>query len=254
VKDLKREQFTVLDNKRPPKKLLAFEAETALPLRLGLLMDASNSVRNHFVGQQQAAVKFLEQSIRSDKDQAFVVAFNERAAIAQDYTNDASQLAKGVMAIRPGGGTALWDALYYVSRERLMPGPRDKTFVRRVIIVVSDGDDNQSHFTRKEATEMLQRAGVIVYAISTNQGKVDDRGDSDLKALADATGGRAFLFDDTRNIADALRKVAEELQSQYCITYEPDAPDANGQFRSVQIAVDDKKLKVRAQKGYFPRQ
>ncbi len=250
VKDLKEDQFDILDNTKPPVKIMNFEAQTNLPLRVGLLIDASNSIRDKFHFEQQAAIEFLNQIIRPQSDKAFVLAFDEVPDLQQDFTNDIGKLTKGINNIRPGGGTAMWDAVYYACRDKLMKeqatGP-----VRRAIILVSDGDDNQSRALRQEAIEMAQRAGVIIYAISTNLSNIKDSGDKNLKVLADATGGQAFYPFKLQDLSDAFTEIQGELRSQYFIAYKPDSLLANGQYRPVQVLAKNKKLRVRAKKGYF---
>jgi VWFA-related protein len=250
VKDLKSNQFRILDNNLPPKQVMNFESETNLPLRVGLLIDASNSIRDRFLFEQQAATEFLQQIIRPKTDRAFVLAFDEVWDVTQDFTNDLDKLTRGINVIRPGGGTAMWDAVYYACRDKLMKESSGET-VRRAIIIVSDGDDNQSRALRAEAIEMAQRAGVIVYAISTNLSNIHDTGDHNLKMLAEATGGQAFFPFKLQNLADAFHDIQEELRSQYSVSYKPDQFEANGQYRPIVIIPDDKKLKVRAKKGYY---
>ncbi|HEY6272545.1 MAG TPA: VWA domain-containing protein [Terriglobales bacterium] len=250
VKDLKANQFRILDNNLPPKQVMNFESETNLPLRVGLLIDASNSIRDRFLFEQQAATEFLQQIIRPKSDKAFVLAFDEVWDVTQDFTNDMDKLTRGINVIRPGGGTAMWDAVYYACRDKLMRENTGQT-VRRAIIIVSDGDDNQSRALRSEAIEMAQRAGVIVYAISTNLSNIHDSGDHNLKLLAEATGGQAFFPFKLQNLADAFRDIQEELRSQYSVSYKPDQFEANGSFRPIIIIPEDKKFRVRAKKGYY---
>jgi VWFA-related protein len=254
IKDLKQNQFKILDNNRPPKQILDFSAETDLPLRVGLLIDASNSIRDRFLFEQDAAVSFLHQIIRPKTDKAFVLAFDEVWDLTQDFTGDLDKLTRGIKVIRPGGGTALWDAVFYACRDKLMK-ERETGPVRRAIILVSDGDDNQSRVLRQEAIEMAQRAGVIVYTISTNLSNNPDEGDRSLKMLAEATGGQAFFPFKLQDVANAFHDINEELRSQYSVFYKPENFEANGQFRPIQIMAENKKFKVRAKKGYFvPRQ
>lgn len=251
VKDLKQAQFTILDNNKPPQKIENFEAQTNLPLRVGLLIDASNSIRDKFLFEQQAASEFLQQVVRPETDMGFVLAFDELPTITQDFSNDLDKLTKGIRAIRPGGGTAMWDAVFYACRDKLLK-EKNTGPVRRAIILVSDGDDNQSRVLRQEAIEMAQRAEVIIYAVSTNLNNIKDSGDHNLQLLADATGGRAFFPFKLHDLADAFNEIQGELRSQYSVSYKPEALLANGQFRSIQIlAADSKKLRVRARKGYF---
>ena len=250
IKDLKKDQFKILDNNRPPRQILDFAAETDLPLRVGLLIDASNSIRDRFLFEQDAAIAFLHQIIRPKTDKAFILAFDEVWDLTQDFTNDLDKLTKGIKVIRPGGGTALWDAVFYACRDKLMK-EKETGPVRRAIILVSDGDDNQSRVLRQEAIEMAQRAGVIVYTISTNLSNTPDEGDRSLRMLADATGGQAFFPFKLQDVANAFHDINEELRSQYSVFYKPENFEANGQFRPIQIIAENKKYKVRAKKGYY---
>jgi VWFA-related protein len=254
IKDLKENQFKFLDNNKPPKQIMNFSAETDLPLRVGLLIDASNSIRDRFLFEQDAAIEFLHQIIRPKTDKAFVLAFDEVWDLTQDFTGDLDKLTKGIKVIRPGGGTALWDAVFYACRDKLMK-ERETGPVRKAIILVSDGDDNQSRVLRQEAIEMAQRAGVIVYTISTNLSNNPDEGDRSLKMLAETTGGQAFFPFKLQDVANAFHDIHEELRSQYSVFYKPEGFEANGQFRVIQIAAENKKFRVRAKKGYYvPRQ
>jgi len=250
IKDLRQADFRVLDNNLPPKEITGFESETNLPMRVGLLIDASNSIRDKFLFEQQAAIEFLQHTLDIKKDKAFVLAFDEVPIVEQDFTSDLEKLAKGVHAIRPGGGTAMWDAVYYACRDKLMKEPVTET-VRRAIILVSDGDDNQSRVLRQEAIEMAQRAGVIVYSISTNLSNIHDSGDHNLQLIAEATGGRAFFPFKLQDLADDFHEIQGELRSQYSISYKPDQLVLNGAFRPILISTENKKLKVRAKRGYY---
>ena len=167
VTDLKQNDFRIVDDDKPPAEIRSFHAEANLPLQVGLLIDASNSVRDRFKFEQQSAIEFLNQIIRRGYDQAMVVGFDVTPEVTQDFTDDTEKLAHGVRELRPGGGTAMYDALYFACRDKLLKKPQNGP-TRRAIILLSDGDDNQSHVTREEAIEMAQRAETIVYTISTN--------------------------------------------------------------------------------------
>jgi VWFA-related protein len=254
VRDLKQDQFRILDNRMPPRQIMNFAAQTDLPLQAGLLIDASNSIRDRFQFEKDAASEFLYEIIRPKTDRAFVLAFDEIPDVTQDFTGDLDKLRTGVKAIQAGGGTALWDAVYYACRDKLMKEPAN-TAVRRAIILVSDGEDNLSRVYRGEALDMAQRAEVIVYAISTSLMNTHTKGDENLRTLAEATGGRAFFPVKLDDVVAAFADIQEELRSQYSVSYRPDQFVANGQFRPVQIAVAGKNLKVRAKKGYYvPKQ
>src|SRR5437899_5672650 len=254
VRDLKQDQFRITDNNRPPRQITNFSAQTNLPLHVGLLIDASNSIRDRFQFEKDAASEFLYEIIRPKSDRAFVLAFDETWDVTQDFTGDVDKLRTGVKAIVAGGGTALWDAVYYSCRDKLMKEPASSA-VRRAIILVSDGEDNQSRVLRQEAVDMAQRAEVIIYTISTSLMGSHSKGDDNLKALAEATGGRAFFPVKLDDVSAAFADIQEELRSQYSISYRPDQFVANGQFRPIQIVADGKKYKVRAKKGYYvPKQ
>lgn len=254
VRDLKQDQFRILDNKLPPRQVMNFAAQTDLPLQVGLLIDASNSIRDRFQFEKDAASEFLYEIIRPKTDRAFVLAFDEQWDVTQDFTGDIDKLRTGVRVIKAGGGTAMWDAVYFACRDKLMKEQASGA-VRRAIILISDGEDNQSRVYRQEAIDMVQRAEVIIYTISTSLVERNTKGDEDLKALADATGGRAFFPIKLDDVVTAFTDIQEELRSQYMISYRPDQFVANGQFRPIQILTDSKKYKVRAKKGYYvPKQ
>lgn len=251
VTDLKQSDFRVVDDNKPPQEIRSFHAETNLPLQVALLIDASNSVRDRFKFEQESAIEFLNQTIRPRYDQALVIGFDVTPEVTQDFTDDTGALAHGVHELRPGGGTALYDALYYTCRDKLMKAPKS-TPVRRAIILLSDGEDNQSHVSREEAIEMAQRADAIVYTISTNVSGTKGAGDKVLERIADATGGHAFFPFQIREVADAFAEIQGELRSQYDISYKPADFKADGHYRTIEIVANDRKnFKVRARRGYY---
>ncbi len=251
VKNLTQKDFRVIDDNKPAASILAFSSETNLPLRVGLLIDASNSVRDRFRFEQEAAIEFLNSIIRPRSDRAFVIGFDTTAEVTQDFTDSPELLSKGVRMLRPGGGTAMFDAIYYACRDKLMKTPTTGP-VRRAIILLSDGEDNQSRVTREEAIEMAQRAEVIVYTISTNVSGLKLRGDKVLERIADATGGRAFFPFKIQDVANAFSEIQDELRSQYLLAYKPADLKSDGRYRSIDIIAENhKSLRVRARKGYF---
>src|SRR5258705_6702585 len=251
VKDLKKEDFKVVDDAKPAEEIKDFRNQTDLPLQVGLLVDASNSVRDRFKFEQESAIEFLNQTIRPHYDSAFIVGFDVTPEVTQDFTDNTEHLSRGVRALRPGGGTAMFDALYFSCRDKLLKAPRSGP-VRRAIILLSDGDDNQSHVTREEAIEMAPRAEVIVYTISTNVSGTKGSGDKVLERIADATGGHAFFPFQIREVADAFAQIQDELRSQYAISYKPADFKTDGHYRTIEIVANDRKsFKVRARRGYF---
>ncbi len=255
VKDLKQNDFKVLDDKKPPTQVVNFGSETNLPLRVGLLVDASNSIRDRFRFEQDAAIEFLNQIVRPKFDSAFVIGFDTTAEVTQDFTDSAEKLARGVRMLRPGGGTALYDAVYFACRDKLMK-TNETVATRRAIILLTDGEDNQSRVTREEAIEMAQRAEVVIYTISTNVSGVKLKGDKVLERMADATGGRSFFPFKIEDVANAFSEIQDELRSQYLLAYKPADFQPDGSYRSIDIVAENhKNLKVRSRKGYYaPKQ
>lgn len=253
VRNLNENDFSFLDDHKPVESIVNFRRETDLPIELGLLMDVSGSVQSRFAFEKESATGFLQHIIRRGYDKAFVVGFNKESHLAQDFTDSVPALAAGIERLRAGGGTALYDAIYNACKEKL----REQTDhpVRKAIIVVSDGEDNQSEYTRAQAIEMAQRADVLIYAISTDDSGLILRGDKVLEDLASATGGRAFFPYKMKDITRSFAAIEDELRSQYDVSYKPSDFSADGRFRSIEITALKKDLQVRARRGYYaPRQ
>ena len=252
VKDMVKSDFSVLDDNKPAEQIRSFHSETDLPLQVGLLVDASNSVRDRFKFEQESAIEFLNQTVRPRYDKAFVVGFDVTPEVTQDFTDNTEALSRGIRALRPGGGTAMYDALYFACRDKLLKEQQSGP-VRRAIILLSDGEDNMSHVTREEAIDMALRAGVIVYTISTNiTGGARHGGDKVLDRIADATGGRAFFPFQLNDVANAFVEIQDELRSQYALSYNPSDLRADGHYHTIDIlAQNHKGLRVRSRRGYY---
>jgi VWFA-related protein len=250
---LNQADFNILDDHKPPQAILNFRRETDLPMHLGLLVDVSGSVDGRFDFEQNAATSFLEHTVRTGFDEAFVVGFNSHSQMAQDYTDDVKLLSVGVHKLHDGGGTALYDAVYHACKEKFLKDRPDHP-VRKAIVIVSDGEDNQSEVSRAQAIEMAQRSEVIIYAISTDDSGLVMRGDKVLEQLAEATGGRAFFPFKMKDITRSFAAIEDELRSQYVVSYKPANFDADGRYRSIEISSLKKDLQVRARKGYFAPQ
>ncbi len=251
VTNLKQADFRIEDDNKPPAEVRSFHAETNLPLQVGLLIDASNSVRDRFKFEQESTIEFLNQTVHPGTDRAFVVGFDATPEVTQDFTDKTELLAQGVRELRPGGGTALYDALYFACRDKLLKASK-ATPVRRAIILLSDGDDNLSHVTMGEAIEMAQRAETIVYTISTNVSGTKGNGDKILERIADATGGHAFFPFQIRDVVNDFAEIQDELRSQYAVAYKPADFKADGHYRTIEIVANDRKnFRVRARRGYY---
>lgn len=251
LNNLRLSDIRLLDEGKAPARIEAFESETNLPLRVGLLIDSSNSIRERFRFEQQAASEFLHQSIRPKTDRAFVVGFDERSTVTQDYTDDTEALAKGVNVLRPGGGTALHDAVF-AACEKLQHAPATGA-VRKAIVLLSDGDDNVSQHTQDEAVDAALRAEVTLYVISTDTTGENKRGERELTRYAEATGGRVLKLHRAEEVADAFYQIEDELRSQYVIAYRPADFTADGRFHSVTLttAAHDNPIHLRTRKGYY---
>ena len=253
VRDLSQTDFSFMDDHKPPQQIVNFTQQTDLPLLLGLLIDTSGSVRGRFQFEQDAAVGFLQHTIRAHYDHAFVMGFSGRNKVVQDFTDNVSLLAAGVQNLQDGGGTALYQAIYNACKERLLKDDSERP-VRRALVIVSDGEDNQSEVTKAQAIEMAQRAQVLIYTISTDDSGLILRGDKVLQQLADSTGGRSFFPFKMKDIKSSFSAIEDELRSQYIVSYHPADFDADGRFRAIQITALKKDMQVRARKGYFAPQ
>ena len=251
IPNLQQRDFALLDNQKAPSQVFNFTQQTNLPLRVGIMIDASTSIRQRFQFEQSAAVQFLQQVVRPPSDMAFVMGFDVKPYVTQKYTNDQDLLEAGITKLRPGGGTALFDAVYTACNDQLLKVPNAQGAVRKALIVISDGDDNQSRAYPDDAIKMCQRAETIIYAISTNVSPSRGRGDDVLKKMAEATGGYAFFPKRIEDMSQSFHDIEEELRSQYSLAYRPADFKIDGSFRSIYLIALDRRYTVRAKKGYF---
>src|SRR6202011_1510899 len=268
VPDLEKDDFKVWDDKAP-QAIRYFSRQTDLPLRIGLLMDTSNSIRDRLKFEQDAATSFLFSVLRHNKDQAFVMTFDDEPSLIQAFTDDAGRLRDEIVATRAGGGTAVYDAIYTACSNELSHPPRppgdQPDVVRRVMILISDGDDNLSNHTRAEAIEMAQRTSVVIYTISTSTQWIQlsqtdptraaDRkyhlteGDEILKDLAEETGGRVFFPYHVDDLDQSLPDIGDELRNEYSIAYNPTNYVMDGRYHKIRIETPDHKgYQVRARR------
>jgi Ca-activated chloride channel homolog len=250
VTNLGKDDFEVVENKKP-QTIQQFTAESDLPLRLAVLVDTSNSIREQFRFEQEAAIRFIQSVVRPREDRLMLVSFDSAAEMVSDLTDDLKKLEEGVKSMRPGGGTSFYDAIYFACKEKLMMDqPRDK--FRRAMIVISDGQDTESRKSRDQALEMAQKADVVIYAISTNITRDDSDGDKVLKYLAEETGGQAFFPFKIEDLDQSFENIANELRHQYNIFYRPEPLKADGLYHPVTVKTKSRKdLVVRARKGYY---
>ncbi len=273
VPTLEKSDFKILDDKAP-QEIRYFSRQTDLPLRIGMLLDTSNSIRDRLKFEQEASTNFLFSVLRHNKDEAFIMTFDDEPQVLQKFTGDAGALRDQIFKTRAGGGTAIYDAIYSACVNELSHPPRppgdQPDIVRRVMILISDGEDNLSTHTRSDAIEMAQRASVVIYTISTSTqwialsqtdpSKLANRknhlteGDQILQDLANDTGGRAFFPYHVDDLDQSFQDIGDELRNQYSIAYNPTNYVLDGRYHKIRIETPDHKgYQVRARRGYFAR-
>jgi Ca-activated chloride channel family protein len=254
IPNLQQSDFALLDDQKAPAKVNSFHQQINLPLRVGIVIDASTSIRSRFQFEQQSATEFLLDVLKARSDRAFVMGFDVTPSVTQDWTNNIDALETGVNRLRPGGGTALFDAVYTACRDKLL-SERGQEPVRKAIVLISDGDDNQSRVHPDEVVKECERADTIIYAISTNWTPSRGKGDAVLTEMSESTGGRVFFPPSVEEMSNSFKDIEEELRSQYALTYTPADFKYDGSFRSIYLYCNDRRYQARAKKGYFaPRQ
>jgi VWFA-related protein len=250
ITDLTKSDFEVTESKKQ-QAIQEFTAESDLPLRLAVLVDTSNSIRDRFKFEQEAASEFLKSVVHANQDKAMVVSFDTSAELVSDLTDNTDALDRAIRDLRPGGGTSLYDAIYFACRDKLQQDQPKHKF-RRAMVIVSDGDDNQSRYSRDQALEMAQKADVVIYAISTNISRIESDGDKVLKYLTAETGGRPFFPFKVEDLEQSFENIANELRHQYNISYRPEPLLTDGLFHTIDLKVKGRKdLVVHARKGYY---
>jgi Ca-activated chloride channel homolog len=251
INNLQQQDFALLDDQRAPAQVYSFTQQTNQPLRVGLVIDASTSIRARFKFEQQAATEFLLNILRPRTDRAFIMGFDVSAYVTQGFTNNPDLLETGLNRLKPGGGTAMYDAVYRACRDQMLRGVPANAEVRKALILVSDGDDNQSRAYLDDAIKMCQRAETTVFTISTNTSPTRERGDDVLKKMAQATGGTAFYPQRLEDISNEFHRVEEELRSQYSLAYKPADFRADGSFRTIYLTALRGGYVVHARTGYY---
>src|SRR5882672_5859522 len=267
VPELEKGDFKIWDDKAP-QEIRYFSKQSDLPLRIGMLLDTSNSIRDRIKFEQDASINFLFSVLRRNKDEAFVMTFDDAPQIVQAFTGDAGALSDQITKTRAGGGTAIYEACVKELSHPPRPPGDQPDVVRRVMILISDGEDNLSTHTRSDAIEMAQRTSVVIYTISTSTqwislsqtdpSKMGDRkyhltdGDKILQELAEETGGRAFFPYHVDDLDQSFQDIGDELRNQYSIAYLPTNYVLDGRYHKIRIEIPDHKgYQVRARRGYF---
>ncbi|MGB9076296.1 MAG: VWA domain-containing protein [Terracidiphilus sp.] len=255
VPDLAASDVALLDDSQPPSAILGFRDESQLPLRLGLVVDISDSVAERLSFEKTAAIRFLQRAVARSNDQAFVVGVDNSVLLLQDFTADPALTTQAVNELAPGGGTALWDAVEFAAGK--LAGHAETKPVARMLVVISDGEDNSSSTTLKQAIAAAQRDEVAVYTVSTRDGTLEDDndliGDHALQTLSELTGGTALMPGSIRHLDHSLADLQEIIRGRYLISYKPASFARNERYRTIAIEAhkDGRKLTVFARKGYY---
>ncbi|HZF40710.1 MAG TPA: VWA domain-containing protein [Blastocatellia bacterium] len=256
VVDLKESDFEIIEDKTP-QAIISFNPLSNLPLDVAMLMDTSNSVKPKLKFERDAAYSFLETVLKFRQDRALFATFDSQVELHQDLTNRLDLLTKAIDKIKAQGGTKMYDAVYSVCEEKMMSGAVIGR--RRVMVVITDGEDTESERTLQDAIDIAQRSETTVYVISTKAGgffgvqagTVDRREDRDLKRLAEETGGRAFFTAEVIELEKSLTQITRELRNQYMIAYQPTNENYDGKERRIEVKLPNHKgLKVRTKTGY----
>lgn len=254
VSDLQLSDIQLRDDGKPPAQVMQFAPQSKLPLRLALLIDTSGSVHDRFTFEKRAAAKFVQKLLNPASDLGFVAGFSLHPIVTQDFSSDPSALGQGIDKLTEGGGTAIFDAVSF-SCWKLAEYPESER-VAKVVVVLSDGEDNSSHSSLKQSILAAERTGVTIYTVSTREER-GPKTDADkmLEAIAERTGGEAMFPGDMFTLDKSLDKLRDLIRSRYFIAYKPADFQPNGSFRAISIVAEKngKHLQGRARKGYRAR-
>ena len=254
VNNLNLADIQIRDDNKPPEEVLQFVAQSRLPLRLALVVDSSGSVEDRFSFEKHAAAKFIEKVVHGDLDLGFVVGFSTETTVTQDFSASPQDLARGVEKLTNGGGTALFDAVSFACWKLAAYPERQR--VARVLVILSDGEDNSSHRSLRQSIAEAEATGVTIYAVSTTEESgVKTDADKVLQVLAERSGGEAMFPGDLLTLGKSLDKLRELIRSRYLLAYKAADFEPNGKYRSIHITAekDGKHLQVHARKGYYAR-
>jgi VWFA-related protein len=245
----------IRDDSQPPVTILGFRNESQLPLRLGLVVDTSASVTDRLSFELAAATRFLEEVVVDKDDLAFVVGVNNSVRLVQDFTADQSLSSQALSQLAPGGGTALWDAVAFAA-DKLATHPESQP-VARILVVISDGEDNSSSATLKQTIATAQNGEVAVYTVSTSEFLQQEYsvpvGDRALSTLSELTGGAAFAPGSARHLDLSLADLQQVIRGRYLVSYKPASFQRDGRYRSIDVEAEKegRNLQIIARKGYY---
>jgi Ca-activated chloride channel family protein len=260
VSGLTQGDFQVLEDK-VPQQIDSFTSEEANspPLYVGVLMDTSPSTAGKLKFEQESAMNFIQTVVRPRRDRVLFATFDDQITLRQDFTDRLEYLERAVSSVKKTGEkTALYDAIWQFCDEKMRSAQG-----RRALVIITDGDDTYSRADINDAIDIAQRTETTLFAISTKSGltgtvpgveggTVKDHGDKSLERLCDETGGMAFFTGDMLALERSFSKIANELRSQYLITYKPSNEQYDGNYRKVEVKLinPNDKYKLRTKRGY----
>lgn len=260
VPGLTQSDFIVFEDKLPQQiETFSDDLSQTLPLYVAVLMDTSPSTAGKLKFQQESAMNFIQTVVRPRKDRVLFATFDNEISLLQDFTDKLDLLDKAVFSVKKmGTQTALFDAVWQFCDEKMRTVPG-----RRVLLVVTDGEDTYSRASLRDAIDIAQRTETTVFAISTKAGfiatvpgveagQVNDKKDRDLQTLAEETGGLAFFTGDMLSLERSFTRISKELRAQYLVTYNPTNKNYDGTFRKIEVKLVEGRggLKVRTKRGY----
>jgi len=253
ITDLSQDEVRLRDNGLPPESIRLFESRSGLPLRVGLILDKSDSVSQQFTYEKDAAALFISRLITSSQDLAFVLGFSDRPALVQDLTPDTQALAMAVQNLTLGGATAVYDAVHFAC-ERLSQ-QKDTGYTRRVLVLLTDGDDNHSQFSPSLVIEEALRQNVVVIVLDTNVVPgFDEAKHRILEKLATVTGGEILPAGNKKQLAKAFEELGSRLRSYYLLAYRPSQFTRDGSFHRIQLKARRRGMRIICRKGYYAAQ
>jgi VWFA-related protein len=283
VSNLEVGDFRIFDQGRE-QKIVYFSREQSQPVVVGFLLDMSNATRLHWKTFQEAALELVWALLPGDKKYSgFLITYGNDVELAVNTTHDSDKIAEKLRKLKPGGGSALFDAIYQACTSRIMV-QGEPIEPRRVLIIIGDGNDNASKKSREEILELAQRNLVTIFGVSTVAFGFTSAGEQTLTRLAEETGGRVeyplqglyssvsgylstpsdegnyalkvgtggYASEIATGIFKAVSNVAGEVTTQYILRYVPDSTDTARQFRNLRVEVSLPNVKLRYRKGYFP--
>lgn len=260
VPGLTRNDFLILEDKVPQQiETFSDDLSQTLPLYVAVLMDTSPSTAGKLKFQQESAMNFIQTVVRPRKDRVLFGTFDDQITLLQDFTDKLDLLDKAVFGVKKmGTQTALYDAVWQFCDEKMRSVPG-----RRVLLVVTDGEDTYSRANIRDAIDIAQRTETTIFAISTKAGflstvpgveagQISDKKDRDLQTLAEETGGIAFFTGDMLSLERSFTRISRELRAQYLVTYDPTNKTYDGSFRKIDVRLVERRgdLKVRTKRGY----